>query len=89
MGLTQEEAVRFSFLLSIPVLLGAGVKKLLDVRHDLFVSDIGPVLLTGSIVAFITGLLSISFLIRYLKHNNLDLFIYYRIALAIALFLLF
>ena len=88
-GLTQEESVRFSFLLSIPVLLGAGLKKVFEVRHELFTSAFGSSLLLGSIVAFITGLVSISFLIKYLKNNNLDVFIYYRIGLAIAIFLLF
>ncbi len=88
-GLTQEEAVRFSFLLSIPVLFGAGMKKVFEVRHDIFTSTYGSALLAGSIVAFITGFIAIKFLIKYLKNNNLDVFIYYRIGLAIAIFLLF
>ncbi len=88
-GLSQEEAVRFSFLLSIPVLLGAGLKKVLEVRHELFTTSYGSSLLLGSFVAFVTGLVAINFLIRYLKNNNLDVFIYYRIGLAIAIFLLF
>ncbi|KND48235.1 MAG: undecaprenyl-diphosphatase [Parcubacteria bacterium C7867-006] len=88
-GLTQEESVRFSFLLSIPILLGAGLKKVFEVRHELFTSDFGSSLLLGSVVAFVTGLMAINFLIRYLKNNNLDIFIYYRIGLAIAIFLLF
>ncbi len=88
-GLTQEESVRFSFLLSIPVLLGAGLKKVFEVRHELFTTAYGSSLLIGSFVAFITGLVAINFLIRYLKNNNLDVFIYYRIGLAVAIFLLF
>ena len=89
LGLSQEESVRFSFLLSIPILLGAGLKKVFDVRHDLFTSAFGSPLLVGSIVAFITAILAINFLIRYLRNNNLDIFIWYRIGLSLAIFLLF
>ncbi len=35
LGLTKDEAVRFSFLLSVPILLGAGLKKIFEVRADL------------------------------------------------------
>jgi undecaprenyl-diphosphatase len=88
-GLTQEEAVRFSFLLSLPVLFGAGLKKLFDVRHVLFTTGYGSSLLLGSLVAFVTGLIAINFLIKYLKNHNLTLFICYRIALAVAILLIF
>lgn len=88
-GLTQEESVRFSFLLSVPILLGAGLKKLFEVRHEIFTNNFGTPLLLSSIVAFITGLLAISFLIKYLKTHNLDVFIWYRIALALAIFIMF
>jgi undecaprenyl-diphosphatase len=87
-GLTQEEAVRFSFLLSIPVLLGAGLKKVFEVRHEIFTSAFGTSLLVGSVVAFVTGLFAINFLIRYLKKNSLDVFIWYRVALAVLIFIL-
>lgn len=89
MGLTKDEAVRFSFLLSIPVLLGAGLKKLFDVRQALFSTDFGLPLLLGCVVSFITGLLAINFLIKYLKTHNLNVFIWYRIVLAIIIFLVF
>lgn len=88
-GLTQIEAVRFGFLLSIPILFGAGLKKLFEVRHELLSTDLGVSLLLGSLAAFITGLIAINFLIKYLKNHNLNLFIYYRIGLATAIFLLF
>lgn len=87
-GLTQEKAVRFSFLLSIPILFGAGLKKLFEVRADLLGGEFGLSLLLGSITAFVVGLISINFLIKYLKNHNLNLFIYYRIALSIGIFFL-
>lgn len=88
-GLSQTEAVRFSFLLSMPILFGAGLKKLFEVRGDLVGGELGLSLFLGSVTAFVVGLISINFLIKYLKTHNLNLFIYYRIALAIALFLVF
>ena len=87
-GLTYEEAVRFSFLLSLPILLGSGIKKLLEVRHEIFSTDYGSSLLLGSVVAFIVGFISINFLIKYLKTHNLNLFIYYRVVLAILILIL-
>ncbi len=87
LGLTQNEAVRFSFLLSIPVLFGSGLKKLFEVRHELFSSAYGSALLLGSVVAFVTGLIAINFLIKYLKNHNLNVFIWYRIVLAIIILL--
>lgn len=83
LGLNKDEAVKFSFLLSFPILFGAGLKKLIDVRGDLLSGDFGVSLLLGSITAFITGLLAIRFLIKYLKNHNFNIFIWYRVALAV------
>jgi undecaprenyl-diphosphatase len=88
-GLKKEEAIRFSFLLSIPILLGSGLKKLFEVRSEILGNSFGFELLLGSISAFLAGYFSIRFLMKYLKNHNLDVFIYYRIALFLALFFLF
>lgn len=88
-GLSKEEAVRFSFLLSVPILLGSGLKKLFEVRGDLFTSEFGLSLFLGGISAFLVSLISIRFLIKYLKSHNLDVFIWYRIILAILLLFTF
>ncbi len=82
-GLTRETAVRFSFLLSVPVLFGSGLLQLFEIRHDLFSTSYGSSLLLGSVIAFITGFAAINFLIKYLKNHNLNLFIWYRIILAV------
>lgn len=88
-GLPRDEAVRFSFLLSVPILFGAGLKKLFEIRHNLFSTDFGSELLVGSLTAFIVGLFAINFLITYLKNHNLKVFIWYRIILAIVLIIIF
>lgn len=84
-GLNKETAVRFSFLLSFPILFGAGVKKLFEVRGDIFSTDFGLALFLGSITAFATGLLAINFLVKYLKNHNFGVFIWYRVLLAVVI----
>jgi undecaprenyl-diphosphatase len=83
LGLNKDDAVRFSFLLSFPILFGAGLKKLFEDRGDLLVGDFGGSLLLGSLTAFITGLFAILFLIKYLKNHNFTVFIWYRVGLAL------
>jgi undecaprenyl pyrophosphate phosphatase UppP len=52
------------------------LKKLFEIRNDLFTTDIGSPLLFGSITAFITGLVAINFLIKYLRNHDLNVFIW-------------
>jgi undecaprenyl-diphosphatase len=83
LGLNREDAARFSFLLSIPIILGSGLKKLLDLFQSGFVLDSGISLLVASVTAFIVGILAIGFLMKYLKKHSLNIFIWYRVILAI------
>ncbi|MCX6703641.1 MAG: undecaprenyl-diphosphatase UppP [Candidatus Zambryskibacteria bacterium] len=85
-GLSREEATRFSFLLSVPILVGSGLKKLLEVNFGAPDALLGPLFL-GSLVSFIIGLLAIHYFIKYLKNHTLTAFIWYRIILAVALFI--
>ncbi len=74
LGLDKEFAAKFSFILSIPAILGAAVVQLKDVSGgniDLFVWII------GFIVAVISGYLAISFLLKLIKEKSLDIFAYY------------
>jgi undecaprenyl-diphosphatase len=81
--LSREQAGRYSFLLAIPVICGAGIKKLLDGG---VVID-GP-LIIGTIVSFVVSMWAIAFLLNYIKHNSLLPFVGYRLGLA-ALLLFF
>lgn len=85
LGLKREDAVRFSFLLALPVLLGSGFKKLLDLGTSGAIVELGIPLFVGTIVAFLSGLLAIHFLVSFLKNNKLTPFIWYRVALAIVI----
>jgi undecaprenyl-diphosphatase len=85
MGLSRETAARFSFLLSFPIILGSGLKKLLDMYQAGLMSTVGFDLLLASSVAFVVGLASIHFLITFLKNHSLRGFAWYRIVVAIAI----
>jgi undecaprenyl-diphosphatase len=69
-GLSREDAVRFAFLLSTPVILAAGVLKIPDLFGPLGNGIRGPILL-GSILSFIGAYAAIRFLVRYLRTNTL------------------
>lgn len=85
-GLSREEATRFSFILSFPIIVGAGVKKLYELYQVGDISVLGLPLFVSTLVAFLVGLASIHFLIRYLKTHSLSIFIYYRVILALLVF---
>jgi undecaprenyl-diphosphatase len=81
LGFTRSEAARFSFLLAIPVILGAGAKKLLeliesDVPVDWFTVGV------GATASFVTGIIAIHFMLSFVKKHTLWPFIWYRIILA-------
>jgi len=83
-GLSREDAARFSFLLSIPIIAGSGCKKLLDLIQTGAISYDYQGIVLGSITAFVVGLFAIKFLMAFLKKYPLDVFIYYRLLLAIS-----
>ncbi len=84
--LSRTEATRFSFLLSVPILVGSGLKKLLEVDFGASGGTLGP-LFIGSSFSFLIGLLAIHYFIKYLKTHDLSVFIWYRVILALAIFL--
>lgn len=80
LGVRKSEAVDFSFLLSIPIILGASLHEL---RHVQFHGGETVLYACGMLSAFVFGAASLKFLIGYLKNHTLDLFAYYRIGLAL------
>jgi undecaprenyl-diphosphatase len=85
MGLDRELAIRFSFLLSLPIIFGSGLKKVFDLYQGGNLIDLGGSLFIASIFAFISGLLAIHFLLKFLKNHSLNYFGVYRIILAIVI----
>ncbi len=82
LGLSREEATRFAFLLSFPIIIGAGSKSVLDLGIGGVFSSIGPSLIVAILAAFISGMLAIHFLLKYLKTHTLNIFVFYRLILA-------
>ena len=85
MGLRAADAAEFSFLVSIPIMLGVILKLILqEDDRAYFVENMTP-LLAGNFAALVSGLLAVGFLMRYLQTRSLAPFGYYRIALAAVL----
>jgi undecaprenyl-diphosphatase len=86
-GLDRESAARFSFLLSIPAVFLSGLFELYEALKFIDPSLIVNMIIS-TVVSGIFGYLAIDFLLRYLRKNTTFLFIYYRIALGIAIIIL-
>jgi len=87
-GLTREAAARFSFLLSAPIIAGAGLKKALELRHSGIIPAERLPMLVGFLASFIAGYLTIHFLLQFLQNNSLRIFIVYRIILGVVILFL-
>lgn len=87
-GLAREDAARFSFLLSFPVIFGSGMKKLLDLEGAGQLAALGFPLLLGFVTAFVIGIAAIHWLLRFLRGHSLKPFAVYRVVLAAAVLLL-
>ena len=76
-GLRREPAARFSFLLATPIILGAGLLKVLDLAQAGDLAAQAPVLIVGFVTAGLVGLGCIHFLMRYLQRRRLYPFAVY------------
>ncbi|MGY0022424.1 undecaprenyl-diphosphate phosphatase [Streptomyces sp. cg35] len=86
LGYTRESAARYSFLLAIPAVLASGVFELKDATEGGHVSW-GPTIF-ATLIAFGVGYAVISWLMKFISTKSFMPFVYYRIALGIALFVL-
>lgn len=84
-GLERGEAARFSFLLALPIILGAGAKALLDLRKTPQPAVTPAALAAGFLASAIVGFVAVRFLLRYLKTNTLRPFAAYLGALGLLL----
>lgn len=84
-GLKREAVVRFSFLLSIPIILGASIVKIPELaRNDLFAQEF-YILLTGFIFSFLFAFLTIKYFMKFIKKRSFIPFIFYRFTLSFIL----
>jgi undecaprenyl-diphosphatase len=80
-GLDRESAARFSFLLAMPVIAGAGLSKGLDVAQTGF-QGYGAQFFWGFAASALSGFAVIWFLLKYLRRHDFLVFMVYRLAVA-------
>jgi len=78
-NMTREAAVRFSFLLSTPLIAGAALLKAHELKKEGLPEGMHAPFLVGVLVSAVVGYATIAWLIRYLQSNSLKVFIIYRI----------
>jgi undecaprenyl-diphosphatase len=91
-GADRTSAARFSFLLSIPVIVGAGLLETARLLRGAGSGTAGPtwaVMVVGTVAASVTGFLCIRYFLRYLQTRTLLPFVVYRWALAIVVLIFY
>lgn len=88
LGLSRVAATEFSFFLAIPALFGATLIKLLDARDVISTADL-PLFAVGFIVAFVSALVVIRWLVTLVAHRSFTGFAWYRIIFGLTLLLFF
>jgi undecaprenyl-diphosphatase len=89
LGLKRDQAARFSFLMAIPIVGGAGFKQSISLLKEPITSNQLILMLVGLVVAAVAGYYALRFLIQYLTTFSLAAFTYYRVALAVVVVLVF
>lgn len=88
-GVKKEEATTFSFMLSIPIIIGSALYESLPLITQKTTLSISPaVLLVGMISAFISGFASIKFFLKIVKNRSMSIFIVYTLLMGIAVSIL-
>lgn len=82
LGLTRQAAVRFSFLLSAPIIFGAGVYKIPEIIEKGLLSGQFDLFAAGFAASALSGYLFIAFLMQFIKARSFAIFAYYRFVVA-------
>ena len=85
LGLKRDEAARFAFLLSGPIIAGAGAKKFLDVATSSISLNDLSFFIIGIISSAIFGYLTIKYFLKYLSTSTLYPFVIYRVIVGLLL----
>lgn len=78
LNFTRADAAKFSFLMSIPIIFGAGILKLPEFNQGVTM----PELIIGFLTATVSGFLAIKYLLKYLSTHSFGVFVVYRLLLA-------
>lgn len=79
LGFTRESAARFSFLMSLPIVVGAALLKSLHLLKHGIPAGEGMPMLVGIAVSAVTGYISVAFLLRFVQKRTLAPFVWYRV----------
>ncbi|MDO8335644.1 MAG: undecaprenyl-diphosphate phosphatase [Candidatus Saccharibacteria bacterium] len=82
MGLASKPAAEYSFMVSIPIMLGLLAKLLLKESDRTYMLTHLEPIIVGNIAAFISGMIAIKFMLGYLENHGLSIFGWYRIGVA-------
>jgi undecaprenyl-diphosphatase len=82
LGLRREEAARFSFLMTVPIIAGAGSLQLAEVVSEGMGPSEAVMFGAGFVSSAVVGYLAIKFFLSFVAHHSLRAFAYYRFALA-------
>ncbi|MCM3510477.1 undecaprenyl-diphosphate phosphatase [Rothia sp. P100] len=89
MGYTREAAARYSFLLAIPAVFASGLYKLVGSIGDGFTGYYGfGSTMLATAVGFVVAYFIIGWFLKFVSNNSYSLFVWYRIALGLALYIL-
>lgn len=88
LGASRTIAAEYSFYLSVPVMFGASLLKLLKFGLHFESLEI-IILITGMVVSFIVSIIAIKFLLEFIRKNSFTVFGYYRIALGLLVLIYF
>ena len=86
LGTSRQVAAEFTFYLAIPVMFGASILKIFKFGLN-FTSSEMLILLIGMMTAFVVSIISIKFLLHYIKKNDFTAFGWYRIGLGLIVFI--
>nr|MBA3950060.1 hypothetical protein [Acidobacteriota bacterium] len=82
LGMRREAAARFTFLMSAPAVFAAAVKEGLEMRTLQPDASVVVLMAVGFVTSGIVGYLTVKFFLKFLVSNRLDVFAWYRLALA-------
>lgn len=86
--LDRASAARFSFLLAVPIMIGAGGKSLLDIAGESLPADQLAAYIVGGLTAAVVGYAAIRFLLRYVVNHSFRVFALYRLILGVIVLIL-
>lgn len=86
--LNREDSAKFSFYLSAPVVFGASILVFLKEETIGIITSNLSLFIIGILVALISGLLCIEFLLKYIRKHDFKIFMWYRLILALTVILL-